>query len=273
MTEAVTDVIVARAREAERLQPMVAWSVGAHVVLILLVVLVPMFSEPAPPPTRMTVVLNAGAPGPTSGGLTPIGGRAIQQASPTEAPRVTEPPPPPPDPPRMRVPEPEPTPRPATRKPVEEKPAPKPEAAPAPAATTRPAAPSKPSTGEEVREGSSPVETRSRGTGFGLSSGGGSSGAGVQLDVSNFCCPEYIDRMSIQIRQNWDQRQTRGGITVVKFTIHRDGTIDEAKVDKPSGTPALDRAALRAVLVTARLPQLPPEFPNQTLTVRIAFEY
>jgi protein TonB len=276
MTEAVTDVIVARARDAERLQPMVLWSVGAHVVLLLMVVLVPIFSEPAAPPTRMTITLSAGAPGPESGGLTPIGGRPIQQATPSDAPRLLEPAPVPPDPPKMVVPEPEPIPpprpRPETRKPVVEKPPPAPEAAAAPP-VTRPTRTATPSTGEQVREGNTPVETRARGAGFGLSSGGGGAGgSSVQLDV-DFCCQEYIDRMVNQIRLNWDQRQSHRGVTWVKFTIRRDGTIDDVRVDGPSGVPDLDRAALRAVAVTDRLPRLPEEFTNPTLSVRLAFEY
>lgn len=274
MTEAVTDVIVARARATERLQPMVAWSVGVHIVLLLLVLIVPMFHEPGPPAARMTIMLSAGAPGEVTGGLTPIGGRPIQQVAPSEAPRIVEaPPPPPPEAPKMVLPDPKPVPRPETRKPVIEKPPPpKPAATPAP--TARPAPTAKPSTGEEVREGTARVETRSRGTGFGLSSGGGgASGSAELLDVTDFCCPEYVTRMATQIRLNWDQQTAPGRLTVIRFTIRRDGTIEDARVDRPSGVPALDRAAHRAVLITKQLPRLPEEFSNPTLTVRLTFEY
>ena len=41
------------------------------------------------------------------------------------------------------------------------------------------------------RKGSSIAETGAKGMGFGLSSGGG--GGGGHLEVSNFCCPEYLD--------------------------------------------------------------------------------
>ena len=52
-----------------------------------------------------------------------------------------------------------------------------------------------------------------RGQGFGLSAGGGSSASGVQLDVANFCCPEYIEQMVTLIQRNWQQNQGVRGTT------------------------------------------------------------
>jgi protein TonB len=271
----VTDVIVARARDAERLQPMVLWSVGAHAVLLVAVVLLPMLTEPAQPRARMTVILNAGAPGPESGGLTPIGGRQIQQAAPVEAPRLEPPvPPPPPPEPKMVVPpepkpEPKPAPRPETRKPVVPK---EPPPAVNPTRAARATPPSKPSTGEEVREGNTSA-TREPGTGFGLSSGGSGASGSVQLDVTDFCCPEYIERMKTQIERYWDRNQDRRGASVVRFTILRDGTVERVSIGESSGSYPLDNAAQRAVLLAGQLPRLPEEFPNPTLTVHLTFRY
>jgi TonB family protein len=94
----------------------------------------------------------------------------------------------------------------------------------------------------------------------------------VQLDVSNFCCPEYIEQMVRLIQDNWQMNQGIRGATVMKFTIARAGTIDDVMVERPSGFLALDLAAQRALLTT-RLPQLPTAFPNPSLTVHITFEY
>jgi TonB family protein len=58
----------------------------------------------------------------------------------------------------------------------------------------------------------------------------------------------------------------------MKFTILRDGTIQAPQVERPSGFLALDNAAMRAVQLT-RLPPLPPDFDNSTLTVHVTFEY
>ncbi len=61
----------------------------------------------------------------------------------------------------------------------------------------------KPSTGDQVREGSAPVETRARGTGFGISAAGGAGGDDLKLDVTDFCCKEYLQQMMDFIKTNW----------------------------------------------------------------------
>ncbi len=45
--------------------------------------------------------------------------------------------------------------------------------------------------------------------GFGLSSGGG--GSGGHLEVSNFCCPEYLATMAALIKANWNSQTAPPG--------------------------------------------------------------
>jgi TonB family protein len=127
-------------------------------------------------------------------------------------------------------------------------------------------------TGPEERSGSATAETRARGQGFGLSSGGG-GGTGVQLDVGNFCCPDYLQQMTDRIQRNWQQNQGVSGSTVVRFTIARDGSIVMPQVERSSGFTVLDLNALRAVQLTARLPPLPAAYPNATLGLHLTFQY
>ena len=110
-----------------------------------------------------------------------------------------------------------------------------------------------------------------RGQGFGLSSAGGVGGP-VQLDVTNFCCPDYLAQIVTVIQRIVGPEPGRVGSTTVKFTIARDGTIQAAQVERPSGFIALDNSALRAVQIT-RLPPLPAAFQNPTLTVHMRFDY
>ena len=123
---------------------------------------------------------------------------------------------------------------------------------------------------EEPRPGSTRTETGARGTGFGLTTGGG-AGTGVQLDVANFCCPEYIEQMVALVQQNWQRNQGVAGSVLMKFTITRRGSIEGVVVERPSGFVALDYAAQRALLLT-RLPELPPQYPNPTLGVHVTFD-
>ena len=63
------------------------------------------------------------------------------------------------------------------------------------------------------------------------------------------------------------------GQAIVRFTIQRDGRLTDAVVERQSGNPALDLAALRAIVVTRQLTPLPAAFPNPSLTVHLNFEY
>lgn len=239
MTESVTDVIVARQGRPERFKGMLVWSLSAHAGIIGLILFGPMdwrLGADAPPPTVMTISF-AGAPGPRAGGMTPTGGRAVPTPPPQPAAVATPPP----------------RPREETVSTQRRRPQPQPpQTAPAQTGVTR-------------------TETGARGQGFGLSTGG-AGGSGVQLDVADFCCPEYIQQMIALIQQNWQANQGVAGSTGMKFTITRGGSIQDVVVEKPSGFVALDLAAQQALLRT-RLSELPPQFPNLTLPVHVTFEY
>lgn len=238
MTE-VTDVIVARRQRAEPFNAMLVGSLAAHAGVLAFLLFGPdwRLTDDETPRTVMSISL-AGAPGPRAGGMTPMGGRAVPTPRPEATPRAM--PPPPPKPAERVVPT-------RTRKPPAQPPP------------------------EEPQTGVTRTETGARGQGFGLSTGG-SGGSGVQLDVANFCCPEYIEQMVTLIQRNWQAGQGVRGATVMKFTITRGGSIQGVMVERPSGFLALDLAAERALLRT-RLPELPPQFPNPLLTVHITFEY
>jgi TonB family protein len=79
--------------------------------------------------------------------------------------------------------------------------------------------------------------------------------------------------MRTQIMGNWDQHAEVPGAVVVKMTIQRDGRLTDVAVEQPSGYTALDLNARRAIEVTRRLAPLPPDYPNQTLTVHLTFKY
>jgi TonB family protein len=250
MVENVTDIIVARGREPEGLKLMLVWSIAGHVGLAILALL---WDGPAEPPPRQVMTISlGGAPGPDTGGRTQIGGQAVQAPAPPEQPKPVEAPPAA-KPPVMSLPT-ERT-RPRTK--------PKPTQAPPEATATTP------NTGDVPREG----KTRVRGEGFGtgLSSSGGSGGA-IQLDVTDFCCNEYLDQMAEAIRRNWDQNQGLVGSTTMRFVVLSNGAIQMPQVEKSSGFVALDNAALRA-LQLSRLPPLPKQFEHPTLTVHLRFDF
>jgi TonB family protein len=250
MNGSATDVIVARSHNVDRLTTMVMWSIGAHVVVTALIVLMPHTKADLTPKDVMTITIG-GAPGPRTG-MTQMGAKAVQAPEPEPVKRAETAPAP--TKPEMTLPDPKLKPR------------------PAPKSAPKEAAAKTQSTGAEPQEGTAKAETRVRGQGFGLSSGGGGGTGGVTVDAINFCCPDYISTMADLVRQGWNGRQGITGVTKMMFTITKDGRLEGIQLETSSGFQALDNEAARALRV-ARLPPLPSRYTNPTLTVHLEFAY
>jgi TonB family protein len=127
-----------------------------------------------------------------------------------------------------------------------------------------------PTTGPEEKFGSSFADTGVSGLGLGLATGG--EGVGGELDVGNFCCPDYLATMMRRIKENWNSRQGIVATTVLRFTILRNGRITDIGIEQSAGY-VLDLAAQRALQMLRQLPPLPAAYPNATLTVYLKFDY
>ncbi len=248
----------AHARQApDGFQRMLTISLVAHVVGVALFALSPegWRTRTAEDREVMTISLG-GAPGPQSGGQTPMAGRAVQQAVPlTESPRPEPIRPPAAKPPQMVEP---------TKAAPKQAPKNAPQVAPT-KATGR-----TPTTGAQVTPGQAKADTGVQSDSIGLSTGGG-GGTGGQV-MGDFCCPAYITEMLQIIQRNWQQRQGATGATVMRFVIDRQGNLSGVEVARSSGNFMLDQAANRALLTT-KLPPLPREYPNPTLTVNLSFNF
>lgn len=257
--DAVSHVLVERQVGASGLDRMLGWSAVAHVALLAFVALVPadwLGARSANAPANVMTIQLGGPVGPRDGGMTAMSARPVQQVRDVEAKKAIEPV----RPPAAAEPE--------MIEPM--KTAPKKQEAPI--NQKMPDAKSKtPTKGEELKKGTAVAETKSKSQGFGLTSGGG--GTGAQIDVGDFCCPEYIVTMQELINRNWTSKQASAGITIMKFTIQRDGTLTAIQREKSSGQTALDFTSERALLLTKQLPPLPAQYTQPTLTVRMTFEY
>jgi TonB family protein len=254
--DAVSAVIAQRARDRERMTPLVGWSAVVHVVFTLLIAVVPaswLGTLSSEPEVVMQVSLG-GAVGPRDGGLATLGGRPVQEAQPLETKKTIEPV----RPPAAKAPEMiEPT-----------KTAPKQSTAKVDAKDPRSRTPTK---GEKVEQGSAVAQTAGRGQGFGLSSGGG--GTGGYLDVANFCCPDYLATMIDLINRNWNSKQGARGTTLIKFDIERDGRISNVMIEKSSGVQALDYFSQRSLALTRQFPPLPAAYSGERLTLHLYMDY
>jgi TonB family protein len=258
--EAVSDILVQRAHEADGLGQMVFVSLLAHASLIAVLVLLPASwrSGSVPPEATPMMITLSGGSGPDAGGMTPIAGRQVQVEAPANA-----------TPPAPKAPEmvaPEPTAKPAPKTPI------KPIEKPADKSSTR-----KPTSGAEVKAGDARVDTGGAPVQFGgltRPSGGGAAGSGVKTDYANFCCPEYLNQMTELIKRNWNENQGASGQVKVKFTIRRDGTLAGVpEIETSSNQAFLDLESQRAITKVGRFPPLPREFSENTLILHLTFEY
>lgn len=257
--EPVTTILLERQRDRGGLKPMVTFSFVGHGAMVAAIVLMPAFLWQSAPPTErnvMTISLG-GAPGPATGGMTMLGGRPIQFQAPL---------------PDMKRPEPIRPAAAATPEMTMPSPDAKKTASKTPVKNAVDEAKGRtPSRGAEERPGSAVAETGARGQGFGLSTSGG-GGSGGYLDVSDFCCPEYLVTMKTLIERNWNSKTQVSGVTLMKFTILRTGRLVDIEVERSSGVQVLDINAQRA-LVQTELPALPRAFTEDRLPVHMNFEY
>lgn len=242
--------------EPDRFSKYFGYALLAHVVMIVVLAVVPSewIGHEAETEGDVMFISLAGNDGQETTGLRAIDSRPVQEATPEpvrpqyQAPAEKAP--------EMAIPE-----R-VTKTPPKPPPA-NVETAERPSRRT-------PIRGAEVREGQAKIDTGATTVGDGLSLG--SSGTGGETDLSNFCCPGYIQAMSAAIRRTWKQQQGVAGVNTVRFTIERDGRITGVELVQPSGIYALDRES-QAALLNARMPGLPAEFTEPRLVVRLIFEY
>lgn len=254
--DAVSEVLVARTPKDDGISSMLGASAMAHGALLLAFVLLPSWwfgAENKPPEAIMQISLG-GPVGPNDGGASTLGGRTIQQVVPVETKKPIEP---------VRPP--------AATKPemVEPTKAP-PRKVEQPKVQAKDPRSTRPTKGAELQKGTSVAETGAKGMGFGLSSGGG--GGGGHLEVSDFCCPEYLQTMAALIKRNWNSQVGATGRTHLRFVIQKDGRIADITVEESSGVEFMDSMARRALLLS-KLPPLPPGYPENALAVHLYFDY
>jgi len=262
MHEAVSDILLERSRETDRVGQMLVVSSLAHAMLIAALIVIPSswrMSSNSTDVTPMTITLSSGS-GPDTGGLTPIAGAPVQEVAVAKPAPVA---PPAAKPPEMVAPESKSTP--VTKTPPKriEKPLDK--------STAR-----KPVTGAQVKPGDARADTGGAPIQFGgltRPAGSSSAGASATTDYANFCCPEYLTLMVDLVKRNWNPNQGAAGDVQVKFTIRRDGTVTDVELEKPSNVSLLDLESQRALAKTRALPPLPREFTENSLTVHLIFDY
>lgn len=89
----------------------------------------------------------------------------------------------------------------------------------------------------------------------------------------------YLVKVLSSVRRNWfavvpeSARFGRAGRTVIQFAINKDGSVPKLVIAGPSGTDALDRAAVAGISASNPFPPLPPEFKGSQVRLQFVFKY
>src|SRR5262245_37416851 len=252
--DAVTEVLLDRAHDVDRLSRTMFVSFAAHVALLAAVAIAPHFvsdrarSDDGP---VMTISL-AGGEGPVQG-RNPESAKPIQESVPDSVKPKND------APPALAKPE--------MVEPVARKPEPKASAKPEPKKEEPQLHGRTPTQGAEIRQGTARTETgQTAPIPFGgLATGG--VGEGARTEFGDFCCPEYLITIQRLIYANTNHQQGQVGKIVMKFVIQRDGTISD--VTAPDGGNQFLELASRRALAQTQLPPLPAQYAGNRLTVLV----
>jgi protein TonB len=100
----------------------------------------------------------------------------------------------------------------------------------------------------------------------------------VTAGARGFNYPYYVETIQRKVFENTrmgevDPRTPKGTRTYIQFTVRRDGTLANAQLDKPSGSPTLDQACLRAARRVDTFGPLPSPPSDGNLSVSYYCDY
>ncbi|MBD3180287.1 MAG: TonB family protein [Candidatus Latescibacteria bacterium] len=99
-------------------------------------------------------------------------------------------------------------------------------------------------------------------------------GTSIAVDAPRFPFSYYLGAIQRKVSGNWFSKPGEHGKTVscvVYFRLSRGGGISGLRVEKRSGDPFFDRAALRAIRSSEPFPPLPKAFTEPSLGIHFKF--
>jgi TonB family protein len=102
--------------------------------------------------------------------------------------------------------------------------------------------------------------------------GGKADGVAVSPSTEEFKFPSYLATIRQNIERNWNPPPgAKGNKAKVQFTILRSGWVvkSDMKLTASSGNFYFDQAAMRAILQSSPFPQMPDDYPKQSLDLSV----
>lgn len=99
-------------------------------------------------------------------------------------------------------------------------------------------------------------------------------GGGKAKITANIPYSYYFGVLLQKISENWNYTHINKDTlrTTIYFVILKDGLLQDIRIEKGSGDLIFDQSALRAVMLTKRVPPLPEEMNMEFLRVYLEFE-
>jgi len=102
------------------------------------------------------------------------------------------------------------------------------------------------------------------------------TGPSFQFDTKGVDFSEWLRVFRQQVYSNWVipyATMTLHGHTVLRFTIHRDGTITDMAIVQPSAVDAFTKAAFDAIKASTPVVPLPQAYPDENMVMTVTFYY
>jgi TonB family protein len=109
----------------------------------------------------------------------------------------------------------------------------------------------------------------------------GKTGSALELlsDPQGVDFRPYLIKILANVRRNWfavmpeSAKLGRRGKVAIQFAIARNGSVPKLVIVLPSGTDALDRAAVAGISASNPFPPLPTEFRGDQVRLQFTFGY
>lgn len=106
--------------------------------------------------------------------------------------------------------------------------------------------------------------------------GSGDAQGLIQFDSKGVDFGPWLRRFVAQVKRNWFVPQAAmimKGHVVITFNIHRNGTITDIEIKKPSHIESFNHAAVNALMSSNPTQPLPPEYPSDSAFFTVTFLY
>jgi TonB family protein len=101
-------------------------------------------------------------------------------------------------------------------------------------------------------------------------------GPAIQFDTKGVEFGPWIRRFIAQVKRNWivpNSAMAMRGRVIIQFNVHKDGSITDLTVVRPSEIDSFNRAALNALMMSNPTTPLPPEYPDDRAFFTVTFFY